>query len=50
MDWRLNAMTIVAKGILMALIVLAGASIVRNVTATLTAVAGICEKGAAHLL
>jgi len=50
MEWRLNVMTIVAKGILMAVIVIAGASIVHNVTAALMAAAGDCVKGVAHLL
>jgi hypothetical protein len=49
MQWRLNAMTILAKGIIMALLVLAGASIVRNVTAALTAVVGGCETVVARL-
>ena len=38
MQWRLNLLTVVAKGIIMAMIVLGGASIVRNVTAALQAV------------
>jgi hypothetical protein len=50
MQWRLNAMTILARSIVMALLVLAGASIVRNVTTALQAVAGVCEKGVTHLL
>jgi hypothetical protein len=43
-------LTIIAKGIIMALFVLAGASIVRNVTTALMAVAGGCEKVIAHLV
>jgi hypothetical protein len=50
MEWRLNVMTFVGKGILMAALVVAGASIVHNVTAALMAAAGVCEKGVAHLL
>jgi|HubBroStandDraft_2_1064218.scaffolds.fasta_scaffold1704173_1 hypothetical protein len=37
MQWRLNAMTFIVKGILMAAIVFAGANVVRNVTAALHA-------------
>jgi len=37
MQRRLNVLTVVAKGIIMAMIVLGGASIVRNVTATVQA-------------
>jgi len=50
MQWRLNAMTILAKGIIMAVLVLAGASIVSNVTTALVSVTGVCEKGVTHLL
>jgi hypothetical protein len=50
MGWRLRVMTIIARSILMALIVVAGASIVRNVTATLVAATGLCHAGIAHLL
>jgi hypothetical protein len=50
MEWRLNVMTIAARSILMALIVVAGANIVRNVTTALMAVAGICATGIGHLL
>ena len=50
MQWRLNVMTVVAKGILMGVLVLGGASIVCNVTAALHAVTGACETGIAHLL
>jgi hypothetical protein len=50
MQWRLNALTIIAKGIVMALITVAGASIVRNVTAALMAVTAGCEKVIAHLV
>jgi hypothetical protein len=50
MQWRLNVMTVVAKGILMGLLVLGGASIVHNVTAALHAVTGACETGITHLL
>jgi hypothetical protein len=39
MQWRLNVLTIIAKGIIMALFVLA-----------LMAVAGGCEKVIAHLV
>lgn len=42
MDWRLNAMTIVAKGVIMAALVLAGASVVRNVTLAFTSVVMEC--------
>lgn len=42
MDWRLNAMSVVAKGVIMAAMVLAGAMIVRNVTLALTAMVGAC--------
>ncbi len=50
MQWRLNVLTIIAKSIVMALFVLAGASIVRNVAAALMAAAGGCEKVTAHLV
>jgi hypothetical protein len=49
MQWRLNLMTMVAKGIVMTLLVLAGASIVHNVTAALTAAVGGCETVIARL-
>jgi hypothetical protein len=44
MQWRLNVMTIAARSILMALIVVAGANIVRNVTTALMAVAGVVSQ------
>jgi len=50
MQWRLNVLTVLAKGIVMALLVLAGASIVCNVTAALMAVTGGCAKVIAHLV
>jgi hypothetical protein len=50
MQWRLNVLTVIAKGIVMAMIVLGGASIVRNVTAALHAATGVCTTGIAHLL
>ena len=50
MKWRLNVLTVVAKGVLMAAIVVAGASIVRNVTDALMAAVGACGTGIAHLL
>ncbi len=50
MQWRLNVMTLVAKGILMGLLILGGASIVRNVTVALHTVTGACETGITHLL
>ncbi len=50
MQWRLNALTILAKGIVMALLILAGASIVRNVTAALTSMVGGCETVVARLV
>jgi hypothetical protein len=50
MQWRLNVMTVVAKICFMAMIVFAGASIVRNVTAALTATAHACEQTVAYLL
>jgi len=50
MQWRLNLLTMLAKGIVMALLILAGASIVRNVTAALTAVVGGCEIVVARLV
>jgi hypothetical protein len=49
MQWRLNVLTMLAKGIVMAMLVLAGASIVRNVTAALTSVVGGCETVVARL-
>ncbi len=49
MQWRLNVLTVVAKGVVMALLVLAGANIVHNVTAALTAVVGGCETVIARL-
>ncbi|HTC11391.1 MAG TPA: hypothetical protein VK726_21715 [Acetobacteraceae bacterium] len=42
MDWRLNAMTIVAKGVVMAALVLAGARVVHNVTVAFTSVVTGC--------
>jgi hypothetical protein len=48
--WRLDVLTVVAKATLMAAIVVAGASIVRNVTDALMAAVGVCETGIAHLL
>jgi hypothetical protein len=45
MRWQLNAMTIIAKGILMAAIVFIGASVVRNVTAALHAATIGCTAG-----
>jgi hypothetical protein len=50
MEWRLNVMTIVAKGVIMATMVIAGANIVHNVTAALEAMTHGCETGIAHLL
>jgi len=50
MQWRLNVLTIIAKGILMALVVVAGARIVRNVTAALIAAVGACQTVIAHLV
>jgi hypothetical protein len=50
MQWRLNLLTMVAKGIVMTLLVLAGASIVHNVTAALTALVGGCEIVVARLV
>ena len=41
MQWRLNIMTIAARSMLMALIIVAGANIVRNVTTALVAVVGV---------
>jgi hypothetical protein len=50
MQWRLNLLTMVAKGVVMALLILAGASIVRNVTAALTSMVGGCETVVARLV
>jgi hypothetical protein len=50
MQRRLNLLTMVAKGIVMALLILAGASIVRNVTAALTSMVGGCEMVVARLV
>ena len=50
MEWRLNALTVIARGIVMTLIIIAGASIVHNVTAALLAVTAVCEKAIAHLV
>jgi hypothetical protein len=50
MRWQLNVMTIVAKGVLMAALVFAGANIVHNVTVALHAVTVGCATGLAHLL
>jgi len=50
MDWRLNAMTVIAKGLVMALLVFVGANIVHNVTAALMAAVGVCARGVTHLL
>jgi hypothetical protein len=47
MDWRLNAMTLVAKGVIIGGLVLAGASVVRNVTVAFTHVVTACG-GAVH--
>jgi len=48
--WRLNVLTVIAKGTLMAAIVLVGASVVHNVTDALMAVADAYQSGIAHLL
>jgi hypothetical protein len=50
MQWRLNVMTVVAKICFMAMIVFAGASIVRNVTAALSSMVGGCETVVARLV
>ena len=50
MRWQLNVMTVVAKVVLMAALVFAGAAIVRNVTAALHAVTVGCTAGIEHLL
>ena len=50
MEWRLHVLSIITKGILLALIVVAGASIVRNVTTALTAVVDGCETVIARLV
>jgi len=49
MQWRLNVLTVIAKGILMVLFIAAGASVVRNVTAALTGAVGVCETAITHL-
>jgi hypothetical protein len=50
MQWRLNALTSLARCIVMALLIFVGANIVRNVTAALAGVTRVCEKGVTHLL
>jgi hypothetical protein len=50
MQWRLNLLTMVAKGIVMAVLIVAGASIVRNVTVALTSMVGGCEIVVARLV
>ncbi|HLB98819.1 MAG TPA: hypothetical protein VJK90_14200 [Acetobacteraceae bacterium] len=50
MQWRLNLLTMAAKGIVMALLIVAGASIVRNVTAALSSMVGGCEIVVARLV
>jgi hypothetical protein len=50
MELRLNVMTVIAKFVLMAVIVLAGTNIVRNVTVSLTSAVGACGAGLRHLL
>jgi hypothetical protein len=50
MQWRLNLLTMVARGVVMAVLILAGASIVRNVTSALTSMVGGCEMVVARLV
>ena len=50
MQWRLNVLTIIAKAVVMAAIVVGGASIVHNVTTALHAMTGLCQTGITHLL
>ena len=42
MDWRLNAMSLIARVVIMAALVVAGEVIVRNVTLALTAMVSAC--------
>jgi hypothetical protein len=50
MEWRLNILSVVARGIVMAVIIVGGAHIVRNVTTTLSAMEHVCISGIAHAL
>jgi hypothetical protein len=42
MNWRLSAMTVVAKAVVMGALVLAGTSVVRNVTVALMTAVSAC--------